>query len=131
MVRKFVEATERGNDEVVLWGTGTPSREFLYVDDAARALILAAERLDTSLPVNIGTGVETRIGELAEMIRRLAGFEGKLEWDTSRPDGQPARYLDVARARELIGFEAAVSLEHGLGRTIEAYRAGEPAGARA
>ena len=118
MVRKFVEA----DDEVVLWGTGTPSREFLYVDDAARALVLAAEKLDTSEPVNIGTGVETRIRDLAEMIRELSGFEGEVVWDSSRPDGQPSRYLDVSRARELIGFEAEVPLEAGLRRTIESFR---------
>ncbi len=122
MIRKFVEAAERGDDEVVLWGTGSPSREFLYVDDAARALILAAERLDTSAPVNIGTGVETRIRDLAETIRSLSGFEGEIVWDASRPDGQPSRYLDVSRARELIGFEAVVALEEGLRRTIGSFR---------
>ena len=130
MVRKFVEAAERGDDEVVLWGTGSPSREFLYVDDAARALILAAERLDTSEPVNVGTGTETRIRDLAETIRSLSGFEGQVAWDSSRPDGQPSRYLDVSRARELIGFEAEVTLEQGLRRTIESFRA-EPAATRA
>ncbi len=130
MIRKFVEAAERGDDEVVLWGTGSPSREFLYVDDAARALILAAERLDTSAPVNIGTGVETRIRDLAETIRSLSGFEGEIVWDASRPDGQPSRYLDVSRARELIGFEAVVALEEGLRRTIGSFRA-EIAAARA
>ena len=130
MVRKFVEAAERGDDEVVLWGTGSPSREFLYVDDAARALILAAERLDTSEPVNVGTGTETRIRDLAETIRSLSGFEGQVAWDSSRPDGQPSRYLDVSRARELIGFEAEVALEQGLRRTIESFRA-EPAATRA
>jgi GDP-L-fucose synthase len=106
---------------VVLWGTGKPSREFLYVDDAARALLLAAERLDTSVPVNIGTGAETRISELAETIRRLSGFEGEIVWDSSRPDGQPERYLDVTRARELMGFKAEVRLDEGLRRTIEGF----------
>jgi len=129
MIRKFVEAVERDRDEVVLWGTGSPTREFLYVDDAARALLLAAERLDTSEPVNVGTGRETSIRDLAETIARLSGFEGDLRWDRSRPDGQPARYLDVSRARDLIGFEAEVSLEQGLERTIEAFRA-ERVGAR-
>ena len=129
MIRKFVEAVERDRDEVVLWGTGSPTREFLYVDDAARALLLAAERLDTSEPVNVGTGRETPIRDLAETIARLSGFEGDLRWDRSRPDGQPARYLDVSRARDLIGFEAEVSLEQGLERTIEAFRA-ERVGAR-
>ena len=123
MVRKFVEAAERGEDEVVLWGSGSPSREFLYVDDAARALLLCAERLEGSEPVNVGTGTETRIRDLAETIRRLAGFEGEVVWDTSRPDGQPSRYLDVSRARERIGFDAAVGLEEGLERTVESFRA--------
>ena len=88
MIRKYVEARDRGEPEVVLWGTGSPSREFLYVDDAARALLLAAERLETSEPVNIGTSVETRIRELAETIHRLTGYEGETVWDPSRPDGQ-------------------------------------------
>jgi GDP-L-fucose synthase len=123
MVRKYVEATERDEPEVVLWGTGNPSREFLYVDDAARALILAAERYDSSDPVNIGTGRETRIRDLAEMIERLAGFEGQTVWDSSRPDGQPTRHLDVSRARERFGFEAEMELEEGLRRTIESFRA--------
>jgi GDP-L-fucose synthase len=123
MIRKFVEAAERGEDTVVLWGTGRPSREFLYVDDAARALILAAERLETSEPVNVGTGRETRIRDLAETIRRLAGFDGEIVWDASKPDGQPSRYLDVSRARELMGFEAEVELDDGLRRTVESYRA--------
>jgi GDP-L-fucose synthase len=123
MIRKFEEARERGDTEVTLWGTGSPSREFLYVDDAARALILSAERLDTSAPVNIGTGVETKIRDLAGLIQRLSGFEGEVVWDTSRPDGQPTRYLDVSRARELIGFEAATPLEDGLRSTIESFRA--------
>jgi GDP-L-fucose synthase len=123
MIRKFVEARDRGDAQVTLWGTGSPSREFLYVDDAARALILSAERLDTSVPVNIGTGVETRIKDLAETIHRLSGFDGQIEWDTSMPDGQPTRYLDVSRARELIGFEAETPLEDGLRRTVESFRA--------
>jgi GDP-L-fucose synthase len=123
MIRKYVEAQQRGDEQVVLWGTGKPSREFLYVDDAARALVLAAERLNVSDPVNIGTGKETNIRELAETIERLVGYEGQTVWDTSRPDGQPRRFLDVSRARELIGFEAQVSLEDGLRRTIESFRA--------
>jgi GDP-L-fucose synthase len=123
MIRKYVEAQQRGDEQVVLWGTGKPSREFLYVDDAARALVLAAERLNVSDPVNIGTGTETNIRTLAETIQRLVGFEGETVWDTSRPDGQPRRFLDVSRARELIGFEAQVSLEDGLRRTIESFRA--------
>jgi GDP-L-fucose synthase len=122
MIRKYVEAQERGDHQVVLWGTGKPSREFLYVDDAAQALTLAAEHLDVSDPVNIGTGTETNIRTLAETIERLVGFKGETVWDTSRPDGQPRRFLDVTRARELIGFDARVPLEEGLRRTIESFR---------
>jgi GDP-L-fucose synthase len=123
MVHKYAVATERNEPEVVLWGTGEPTREFLYVDDAARALLLCAERLDVSDPVNIGTGTETRIRDLAEMISELTGYGGKTVWDTSRPDGQPKRYLDVTRADDLICFEAETSLEEGLRRTIDSFRA--------
>jgi GDP-L-fucose synthase len=123
MVRKYVEAAQRGDAKVTLWGTGSPSREFLYVDDAARALVLAAERYDSSDPVNIGTGTETRIRVLAETIEALTGFEGNTVWDTTKPDGQPTRYLDVSRARDRMGFEAEVGLEDGLRRTIESFRA--------
>ncbi len=123
MIRKYVEAVDRGEPQVTNWGTGSPTREFLYVDDAARALILAGEKLETSEPVNIGTGAETSIRELAETIAELTGFEGKTVWDSSRPDGQPSRYLDVSRARELIGFEAEVDLSEGLEETVRAYRA--------
>ena len=122
MIHKYVLAVEHGESEVVLWGTGEPSREFLYVDDAARALLLSAERLDSSEPVNIGTGTETKIRDLAELICGLTGFEGQTVWDSSRPDGQPKRYLDTSRARELIGFEAEMPLEEGLRRTIESFR---------
>jgi GDP-L-fucose synthase len=122
MIHKYVLAVERGEPKVVLWGTGEPSREFLYVDDAALALLLCAERLDSSEPVNIGTGTETKIRDLAEVICRLTGFEGETVWDTSRPDGQPKRYLDTTRARALIGFEAEMPLEEGLKRTIESFR---------
>jgi GDP-L-fucose synthase len=125
MIHKYVLAAERGDPEVVLWGTGKPTREFLFVDDAARALVLCAERLEVSDPVNVGTGRETSIRELAETISALAGFEGKTVWDDSRPDGQPKRYLDVSRARELVGFEAQTSLDEGLKRTIESFRAAD------
>ena len=127
MVNKYVTAAERGDPEVTLWGTGSPSREFLYVDDAARALLLAAERYDSSDPVNIGTGKETRIRDLAAMISELTGYGGRTVWDDSRPDGQPKRYLDVSRARDRLGFEGTTPLEEGLRRTIESFKAGEPA----
>ena len=122
MVRKYVEAVERADEQVTLWGTGQPTREFLYVDDAARAMLLFAERCEDSDPVNVGTGKETRIRDLAETISGLAGFEGETVWDSSRPDGQAKRYLDVSRARERVGFEARVGLEEGLGRTVEWFK---------
>jgi GDP-L-fucose synthase len=125
MINKYVSATENDDAEVVLWGTGTPTREFLYVDDAARALLLAAERYDSSEPVNIGTGTETSIRDLAESIAELTGFQGETVWDDSRPDGQPKRYLDVSRARERIGFEAEMPLQEGLRRTIDSFKAGD------
>jgi GDP-L-fucose synthase len=121
MIRKFIDAREAGDAEVVLWGSGEPTREFLYVDDAARALLLSAELLNTAEPVNIGNGQETRIRDLADAIKGLTGFAGEIAWDAAMPDGQPARYLDVTRARELMGFEAEVSLEEGLRRTIESF----------
>jgi GDP-L-fucose synthase len=126
MIHKYVAAVDGGEDQVTLWGTGEPTREFLYVDDAARALLLAAERYDSSEPVNVGNGTETRIRDLAELIAGLSGFEGETVWDTSRPDGQPKRYLDVSRARERFGFEAQVPLREGLERTIESFRAQSP-----
>jgi GDP-L-fucose synthase len=122
MIRKFVEAHDRGDEPVDLWGTGSASREFLYVDDAARALLLAAERLDRSEPVNVGTGVATRIRDLADTIRDLVGHEGEVRWDPSKPDGQPTRYLDVTRAGEWMGFRAEMPLREGLRRTIESFR---------
>jgi len=122
MVHKYVGAVERGEREVVLWGTGEPSREFLYVDDAARAMILAAEHAETSEPFNVGTGIETKIRDLAEAVAEASGFEGKTVWDTSRPDGQPVRYLDVSKAAEQIGFHARVPLGEGLRRTVDSFR---------
>jgi GDP-L-fucose synthase len=122
MVRKFVEASERGDPSVTLWGTGKPTREFLYVDDAARALLLMAERYDSSEPVNIGTGQETSIRELAETIAAATGFPGEIVWDESRPDGQPRRALDVSRAERGFGFRAEVPLDDGIRRTVAYYR---------
>ena len=118
LIRKLLE----GKDQVVLWGDGTPTREFLYVDDCAEGLLLAAERYDGDEPVNLGTGVETPIRELAETIAELTGFEGELVWDTSMPNGQPRRSLDASRARGLFGFRARTSLRDGLERTIAWYR---------
>jgi GDP-L-fucose synthase len=122
LIKKVFDATEQGEDHIVVWGTGRATREFLYVEDAARGIILAAERYDKSEPVNLGAGFEISIKDLAELIVELSGFEGKIVWDTSKPDGQPRRSLDIRRAREEFGFEAQVPFEEGLRRTIEWYR---------
>src|SRR5205807_165013 len=118
LIRKMVESP----DEVVLWGDGSPTREFLYVDDAADGLALAAERYDGPEPVNLGTGSEISIRELAELIAELTGFAGEIVWDTTMPNGQPRRSLDTSRARELFGFDAKTPLREGLARTISWYR---------
>src|SRR6478609_1857318 len=118
LIRKMSAA----QGEVVLWGDGSPTREFLYVDDCAAGLALAAERYDGAAPVNLGTGVETSIRELAETIADLTGFEGELVWDTTMPNGQPRRQLDATRARELFGFTAQTTLREGLEQTIAWYR---------
>ncbi len=121
LIRKFVEANESGAPEVVCWGTGSPTREFLYVDDAARAIRLATERYDDPEPVNLGSGAEISTGDLAEKIRGLVGYEGRVAWDASKPDGQPRRRLDTSRAERAFGFRAEVRLEDGLHRTIDWY----------
>jgi GDP-L-fucose synthase len=118
MIRKCLDAAESGAPEVTLWGDGSPTREFLYVEDAAEALVLAAERYDESEPVNIGTGDEVSIRDLAEAIAKATGFTGRFVWDTSKPNGQPRRRLDVTRARERFGFVAQTSLDEGLRRTV-------------
>ena len=115
LIRKFVEANESGLDEVVLWGDGSPTREFLYVEDAAEGVLLATERYDGPLPVNLGTGEEVSIKDLAEMIAAEVGYSGRFIWDTSKPNGQPRRCLDVTRAKELFGFEALHRLRDGIG----------------
>jgi GDP-L-fucose synthase len=122
LIRKCAEAQERGEQEVVLWGDGSPTREFLYVDDAADGILLATERYDGALPVNLGTGEETSICDLAQLIAREVGFEGQLVWDTSKPNGQPRRALDVSRARELFGFEARHGLGEGMRKTVAWFR---------
>jgi GDP-L-fucose synthase len=123
LIRKMVDS----KGEVVLWGDGSPSREFLYVDDCVDGLVLAAERYDGAQPVNLGTGVETTIRELAETIADLTGFEGEIVWDASMPNGQPRRSLDASRAAELFGFRARTPLREGLERTIAWYRTQAPA----
>ena len=119
LIRKFCEAKEQGKDHVVVWGTGRASREFLYVDDCARAIALAAARYDKPDPVNLGAGFEITIRDLAETIRHLVGFEGRLVWDDTKPDGQPRRFLDTSRAAAEFGFGAAMPFEEGLRRTIQ------------
>lgn len=119
MLRKFDEARAANRAEVILWGDGTPTREFFYVEDCAEGLVLAAERYDSSEPLNLGSGEEIAIGDLATRIQKLVGFEGALRWDSAKPNGQPRRRLDVSRAREQIGFEARVGLDEGLRRTYE------------
>jgi GDP-L-fucose synthase len=123
LIRKMIDAQERGDDEIVLWGDGSPTREFLYVDDCAEAIVLAAQRYDGEEPVNLGTGEEISIRELAELIGELTGFSGRITWDTTKPNGQPRRKLDVTAAEELFGFRAGTALREGLQRTIEWYRA--------
>ena len=123
LIRKFVEAKRRGDDQVVVWGTGRASREFLYVEDCARAIALATERYDKPDPVNIGAGFEISIGELAEKIGRLVGFSGELVFDTAKPDGQPRRCLDTQRAAGEFGFQAEMDFDEGLRRTIDWWEA--------
>jgi GDP-L-fucose synthase len=122
LIRKMIESPE----EIVLWGDGSPSREYLYVEDCAEGFLLAAERYDGVEPVNLGTGVETTIRETAELVAELTGFAGEIRWDESMPNGQPRRSLDATRARELFGFEARTPLREGLERTIAWYRAQAP-----
>ena len=119
LIRKFVAARDSGSEYVDVWGTGSASREFLYVEDAARAIVLATERYDEPDPVNVGAGREVTIRELVEMIGALTGFDGEIRWDATKPDGQPRRMLDTTRARERFGFEAEVDLEDGMRRTID------------
>lgn len=123
LIRKCVLAQEAGADEVEVWGTGSASREFLYVDDAADGIIRAAEFYDADEPVNLGADRELLIKELVEVIAELTGFEGRIAWDATKPDGQPRRSVDASRAREAFGFQATTDFREGLQRTIEWYRA--------
>lgn len=123
LIRKCIEAKESGKQEIVCWGDGTPTREFLYVEDAVEAVLLATEKYDSCEPVNIGTGSEIALKDLVAIVAQLVGFQGSITWDTSKPNGQPRRCLDVSRAEHAFGFRARISLEEGLRRTIEHYRA--------
>ena len=128
LIKKCIDAREARAEHIDVWGTGAASREFLYVDDAAEGIVLAAERYDGADPINLGVGHEITIRELVELIARLTGFVGDLRWDTSKPDGQPRRALDTSRAREQFGFIARTTFEEGLRRTIEWYEASQPNG---
>ena len=122
LIRKAIEAQERGDKELVVWGDGSPTREFLYVEDAADGIVTATETYNSSEPVNLGSGYEIAIKDLAELIQKLTGFEGKLVWDVEKPNGQPRRGLDVTRAKETFGWKAQVPFEEGMRRTIEWYK---------
>ncbi|HEV8713135.1 MAG TPA: GDP-L-fucose synthase, partial [Candidatus Binatia bacterium] len=121
LIKKCVDAKTRGDDAIEVWGDGSPTREFLYVEDAAEGILLAAEHYNDSQPVNLGSGKEVSIKELVEMIAHLTGFEGRIVWDTTRPNGQPRRSLDTSRANRVFGFKAQVGFEEGLRQTIEWY----------
>lgn len=122
LIRKCEEARIRRDDKIVCWGTGSASREFLYVTDAAEGIIRAAERMTVPDPINLGTGREITIKDLVTLIAQLCGFEGRIEWDTSKPDGQPRRCLDTTKAKSLLGWQAEVLFEEGLRQTINWWR---------
>jgi GDP-L-fucose synthase len=122
LIRKMVEAQERGESTVTLWGDGSPTREFLYVEDCARGLFMAGRDYNGADPVNLGTGFEISIKDLAETVAAATGFDGEIMWDATKPNGQPRRQLDVSRAREQFGFEAEVSFADGMARTVEWFR---------
>jgi GDP-L-fucose synthase len=121
LIRKCVEAKENGDDHIVVWGDGSPTREFIFVKDAARGIALATERYNESDPVNLGSGFEISIKDLAETIAEKTGFEGDLVWDKTKPNGQPRRALDTSRAKEKFGFEAATDFDEGLQETVDWY----------
>ena len=122
MIRKFCEAAAVGSEVVVCWGTGKATREFLYVDDAADAIVRAAAMINDSDSINIGTGCEISICDLSELIANLTGFRGRVEWDIHRADGQPRRMIDTQKAKKLLGWTASTSLDQGLKRTISWWR---------
>ena len=126
LIRKCVDAREQGAAAIEVWGDGTPTREFLYVDDAVAGILLASERLNSSEPVNLGSGMEILIRDLVTRIASLTGFTGRIEWDTTKPNGQPRRKLDVSRAKARFGFEATTSFDEGLKRTVDWYLATRP-----
>jgi GDP-L-fucose synthase len=122
LIKKCVDAVAAGSPEISVWGTGSATREFVYVEDAAEAIVLASERYDGAEPVNVGAGQEISIKDLVGLIAKLTGFKGRIVWDATKPDGQPRRMLDTSRATTSFGFVAKTSFEEGLGRPIEWYR---------
>jgi GDP-L-fucose synthase len=130
LIKKCVDAHQAGADHIDVWGTGSASREFLHVDDAAEGIVLAAERYDGAEPVNLGTGQEITIRQLVELMAEVTGFTGEIRWDPTKPDGQPRRALDTTRARDWFGFVARMPWEEGLQRAIEAYAAARRTGRR-
>ncbi len=122
LVKKFIDAQKRGDEFVIVWGTGKPTREFLYVEDAARAIVLAAEKYNKPDPINLGSAFEISIKDLVNLIKKLTGFKGRIVWDKTKPDGQPRRKLDTSRAKKEFGFESKVSFEDGLKKTIDWYK---------
>ena len=122
LIKKCVDAIDQGKDKITVWGTGSASREFLYVDDAAEGILLATEKYNNPEPVNLGSGMEITIKDLVQKIAFLTGFKGQIEWDATKPDGQPRRCLDVSRAKQEFGFAAKTDFDEGLRRTIEWYR---------
>ncbi len=121
LIKKFVDAKQSGEKTVTVWGTGKPTREFLYVEDAAKGIILAAEKYNDSEPINLGSSFEISIRDLAETIARVVGFEGDIVWDETKPDGQPRRKLDTSRAKEFFGFESSTPFDEGLQKTVDWY----------
>ena len=121
LIKKCFDAKDKGKKEIVVWGDGSPTREFLYVEDAAEAIVLAAEKYHKSAPVNIGSSFEISIRKLVQKIVELTGYEGNITWDATKPNGQPRRYLDTTKAEREFGFKAKIDLNEGLRRTIDWY----------
>ncbi|MGB3242785.1 MAG: NAD-dependent epimerase/dehydratase family protein, partial [Candidatus Omnitrophota bacterium] len=128
LIKKCFNAIDKGDSEIVVWGTGKATREFFYVEDCAEAIVLAAEKYDKPDPVNLGAGFEVSIKNLTKLIAKLSGFRGKIVWDTSKPDGQPRRRLDTSKAEKEFGFKAKTGFKEGLKKTIEWYRGQRPQG---
>jgi len=122
LIRKCVTAVEEGRQEIEVWGDGSPTREFIYVEDAAEGILLATEKYNDSEPVNLGSGFEISIKDLVQLIANHTGYQGTFKWDTSKPNGQPRRCLDTSRAKEFFGFEAQMTFDEGLKRTVDWYQ---------